>query len=177
MDNAAETILPEPQLRLAGSLKGICFACDFCGERTATRVVGRRNVCCDECMRADPALAQKFEEALRFAKERRAEGPLSAIAQEQTEINAANGWAALTPADWTDQNLVLSKLAMVASEVGEAVEAVRINDFENFAEEAADIILRVVTLAVQLGVAIDHAVAAKMQRNRARPHRHGNKRC
>ena len=163
MDNLAEKILQEPQRRLAGSLKGISFLCDHCGERTATAAVGRREVVCDECLEADPVLTQKHEEALRFAEERRgAEGPLGAIAREQTEINTANGWAALAPADWTDQNLVLSKLAMIGEEVGEAVSGARIKDFENFGEECADIILRTVTLAVQLGVDIDRAVAEKM---------------
>jgi hypothetical protein len=63
MENATQTILPEPQALLASSLKGISFMCDICGVRTATRVFHRRGVCCDECLGAASAIRQGLDEA------------------------------------------------------------------------------------------------------------------
>jgi NTP pyrophosphatase (non-canonical NTP hydrolase) len=66
----------------------------------------------------------------------------------------------------------LVKLALIVSEVGEAIESVRAND-THFAEELADICIRVFDLAAARGHDLEDAIITKMQRNASRPHMHG----
>jgi NTP pyrophosphatase (non-canonical NTP hydrolase) len=79
---------------------------------------------------------------------------------------------------WTNYNPLtvdtqLVKLALIVSEIGEAVEAVRKADMMNFQEELADIIIRTLDLSESLGFDIEHAVREKMQKNADRPFMHG----
>lgn len=64
---------------------------------------------------------------------------------------------------------ILESLALVASEVGEAINECR-NDIptENFGEELADIILRVLDLAETVGVDIEREIMIKMEKNAKR---------
>ena len=68
---------------------------------------------------------------------------------------------------------LLARLALITSEVGEAVEAARLNDKVNFAEELADIVIRVMDLAGPTGVNLEQAIVDKMAKNESRPHMHG----
>lgn len=68
---------------------------------------------------------------------------------------------------------LLSCLALITSEIGEAVEAARHNDRSNFAEELADIVIRVMDLAKPCGVNLEQAIVDKMNQNETRPHMHG----
>lgn len=69
----------------------------------------------------------------------------------------------------------LAKLMLVVTEVAEAAEAVRKGDDENFAEELADICIRVFDLAEGSGVNLEQAIVDKMQKNESRPHMHGKR--
>ena len=73
-------------------------------------------------------------------------------------------------------------LALVTSEVGEAVDAFRkpdvsehVPEISNYAEELADIIIRTLQMAVEHGVDMDDAVARKHSFNVGRPYMHGGK--
>lgn len=102
---------------------------------------------------------------------------LNEIGKEQRGVNVANGFDVISPADFTDDKYkVPAELAMIGSEVGEAVEGFRYQDQENFSEELADIILRTLQLASGLEIDIDKAVADKLEANKARKNRHGGKR-
>jgi NTP pyrophosphatase (non-canonical NTP hydrolase) len=89
---------------------------------------------------------------------------------------------------------VPTKLMLVVTELGEAMEAYRhltdktlnhcmatatISDekqiewLANFKEELADTVIRLLDLTGSLGIDIDHAVAEKMVVNEARPRKHG----
>jgi len=70
-------------------------------------------------------------------------------------------------------SILPEKLALIHSEVSEALEALRDDDKETFQEELADVIIRVLDLAGYLGIDIDAQVEAKMEKNRGRPHLHG----
>jgi NTP pyrophosphatase (non-canonical NTP hydrolase) len=72
--------------------------------------------------------------------------------------------------------LVPVKLALVHTEVSECIEADRKGDDENFAEEVADIFIRLGDLCGMLGIDIESVVEAKMAYNESRPYMHGNKR-
>jgi NTP pyrophosphatase (non-canonical NTP hydrolase) len=73
--------------------------------------------------------------------------------------------------DWVERmgwhnGTVLEKLALIASEVGEAVNECRGDKpADNFGTELADIILRTVDLAVEQGVDIEAVIQSKMALN------------
>lgn len=66
-------------------------------------------------------------------------------------------------------------LALIHSEVSEALEADRIGDDENFAEELADVVIRVFDLCGFMNIDLGTEIDKKMAKNRLRPHMHGGK--
>ena len=101
---------------------------------------------------------------------------MNELALEINEINRANGWNVLRPEQWDESYKVPAILALVHSEASEALEAFRHNDKANFEEELADVLIRVLDCAGGLGIDIDSAVRAKLEKNKTRGHRHGGKR-
>ena len=96
-------------------------------------------------------------------------------------INLAGGGFRLEP----DQ--IGAKLALIHSEVSEALEAVRdgkLDRYENpdrpgkpegLPSELADIVIRVADLAGALGINLEDAIADKVAYNARRVHRHGGR--
>lgn len=78
---------------------------------------------------------------------------------------------------------VPTKLGLVVTEVAEAIEAHRCGNppdehlpaFKALTIEMADAVIRLMTLAYELGIPLGEAVSAKMAFNRSRPVRHGGK--
>ncbi len=101
---------------------------------------------------------------------------LNDLASEIREINQANGWSVTHSEDWGMPYKVPAILALIHSEVSEALEAFRKNDSVNFAEELADVLIRVLDCCPGLGIDVDAAVQAKLEKNRTRGYRHGGKR-
>jgi len=64
---------------------------------------------------------------------------------------------------------------LVASELGEACEAIRHGDKENLAEELADIVIRIADFCGWYDIDLEKAIAEKMEKNRNRPYKHGGK--
>ena len=91
------------------------------------------------------------------------------------EINRANGWNVLTDEDWKLDYKVPAIIALIHSEASESLEAFRRDDKENFVEEMADIVIRVLDCVGGFTNEFEAAVAKKMERNRERGHRHGGK--
>ena len=75
----------------------------------------------------------------------------------------------------TNSGNVPVKLALLHSEVSEALEADRAGDGINFAEEMADTLIRVLDLTATLGIDIEREVAHKMAMNEQREFRHGKR--
>ena len=76
--------------------------------------------------------------------------------------------------DWVERmgwhnKTTLEALALVASEVGEAINECRgENPTDNFAEELADIVLRVLDIAYWQGIDIEQELLNKMKKNEQR---------
>jgi len=104
------------------------------------------------------------------------ETPLNKLGDEIVSINTANGWNVTKPEDWRDTYKIPGVLALIHSEVSEALEGFRHDDIGNFVEELADVVIRVLDCASGLGVDLDAAVRNKMEKNRQRGFRHGGKR-
>jgi NTP pyrophosphatase (non-canonical NTP hydrolase) len=92
------------------------------------------------------------------------------------ENKIAKGWTVTTPKHWRDENQIPADLALIHSEVSEALEAFRRNDSSGFAEELADIVIRVVGLSHGVEIDLAAAIEAKVAKNRDRAFKHGGKR-
>ena len=68
---------------------------------------------------------------------------------------------------------LLAKLALITSEVGEAVSALQHGDDLGFAEEVADVVIRVLDLCGYAHINLGCIMSSKMQVNRKRPYLHG----
>jgi NTP pyrophosphatase (non-canonical NTP hydrolase) len=101
---------------------------------------------------------------------------LNELGKEISRVNLANGWDAPTPQSWTDLYRIPAALALIGSEISEALEGFRRNDLENFKEELADVVIRVLDLTEGLGIDIDAAIAEKIEANKNRGYHHGGKR-
>lgn len=104
------------------------------------------------------------------------EAPLRALGLEINAVNSANGWKVCTPADWHDPHKIPAMLALIHSEISEALEGFRHNDRENFQEEMADSLIRLLDCATGLGLNLDTAVREKIEKNKQRGLHHGGKR-
>ena len=111
------------------------------------------------------------------------------VAHDVHNVNVNNGWwedrEAIASAHPKGQHQVmLAALALVTTEISEAVEAVRKHDpttwtdtktKDTFARELAGATIRIMDLAVWVGVDLGEAVRAELEANKARGHRHGGK--
>ncbi len=67
-------------------------------------------------------------------------------------------------------------IALMHSELSEALEAMRSRlSKEQVAEELADCCIRIFDFCGGRGIDLQKAIIAKMEKNRKRPYRHGNK--
>lgn len=75
-----------------------------------------------------------------------------------------------------DITVALSKVALMMSELGECVEALRKPDKFNeadVAEELADTVIRIMDFTYARGIDLGEAIITKMEKNKARPYKHG----
>jgi len=101
---------------------------------------------------------------------------LNDLALEIRKINDANGWKIVKPEDWSDSEYKIPAiLALIHSEVSEALEDYRKDNREHFAEEIADVMIRCLDLCAGQNIDIEKEILAKMEKNKLRGFRHGGK--
>ena len=77
---------------------------------------------------------------------------------------------------WYDRDTETgTQLALIHSEVSEALEADRKGLSDQFAGELADVCIRVFSLCGSRGIDLENYILEKMLLNKSRPYRHGNK--
>lgn len=74
-----------------------------------------------------------------------------------------------------DARHLLSWMMLITTEVAEAAEEIRVGNKTAFAEELADIVIRVLDCAATLDINLEQEVVQKMEKNKARPIKHGGK--
>lgn len=81
----------------------------------------------------------------------RPSGPIQARIRA---VNAANGWT--VPGDLADRTSIVACLALVVTEVAEAIEVVRAPpvDRDHLAEELADVVIRLLDLGSGFGIEV-----------------------
>ena len=104
------------------------------------------------------------------------------LIRESHETAKSKGW-------WDDQRDVPHCLALIHSEVSEALEAYRKHELESWYEkdrnykpegisfELADTIIRICDLAGHLVIDLEKAIKEKISYNKGRSYRHGSKRA
>ena len=110
---------------------------------------------------------------------------LSAIAREVHKNAKIKGfWRSAVKQDGSFvEEVIPEKLALIHSEISEALEkyrdnpGIKITDIDGFGEELADIIIRVMDLVEAYGFDINEEIIAKHVKNLGREHMHGGKRC
>jgi len=101
-----------------------------------------------------------------------------------TEAHAA----AITKGWYDGERNIPELLALIHSEISEALEEYRRGDMatyyregnakpEGFAIEIADAVIRIADLCGYIKIDLESAIETKMAYNRTRPHRHGGKRA
>lgn len=70
-------------------------------------------------------------------------------------------------------NAYAARLALIHSEVSEALEALRTGETELEKEELADIVIRVMDYCGGKGIDLEAEILDKMDRNEKRGHKHG----
>lgn len=71
---------------------------------------------------------------------------------------------------------IAEMLMLIVTEAAEAMEAVRRDDFENFKEELADIVIRVLDTSESTGIDLIQEIIKKCDKNKKREFKHGGKR-
>ena len=84
------------------------------------------------------------------------------------QVAKEHGW-------WDEERSFGDLIALVHSEVSEALEDYRKGNNEHIPEELADILIRVFDMCGYYGYDLEKAVIDKIEKNKGRPYRHGNK--
>jgi NTP pyrophosphatase (non-canonical NTP hydrolase) len=93
---------------------------------------------------------------------------INQLIKEAHETAKSKGW-------WDEPKETGTLLALIHSEVSEALEADRKGDQENFEEELADVCIRIFDLCGAKGIDLEKAIVEKMDKNRGRSYKHGGK--
>ncbi|MBS4188681.1 hypothetical protein KHA94_00405 [Bacillus sp. FJAT-49705] len=102
------------------------------------------------------------------ARLRKEKTTINTLCSEAYEIAKSKGWH-------DEERETGTLLALIHSEVSEALEADRKGDKEHFAEEIADIFIRGFDLCGLKGINLEYHILKKMEYNKSRTYKHGGK--
>ena len=109
----------------------------------------------------------------------KAEGALNSLADLCHTVSKLNGFYEGFEEDLESDPykgyIIPVKIALIMTELGEAIEGHRAEDYDNFREEMADVFIRLLDLTGALGIDIEAEIQEKMQTNLKRPYKHGKK--
>lgn len=98
-------------------------------------------------------------------------GPINKLAESIHFLAREKGF-------WANEHEVsfpAQRIALMHSELSEALESVRDGDYAHAEVEFADTIIRILDAAYAWGMDMDRAIENKMKVNEGRPHMHGRK--
>lgn len=75
----------------------------------------------------------------------------------------------------SNPSIIPEKLALIHSEVSEALEDFRKDNMDHFGEELADVVIRVLDLAEWLGIDLEQEIERKIEINKGREFMHGKR--
>jgi len=81
---------------------------------------------------------------------------------------------------WNEPRPIPELLCLMHSEISESLEAYRAgfpDTWDNFKEELADLVIRVMDTCEALDIDLEKEINKKHQHNLTRPYRHGGKKC
>ncbi|TCJ05064.1 MazG nucleotide pyrophosphohydrolase domain-containing protein [Cytobacillus praedii] len=93
---------------------------------------------------------------------------INQLCEEAFETAKLKGW-------YDEPRETGTLLALIHSEVSEALEADRKGNQVNFAEELADTCIRIFDLCGLKGIDLEAAILTKMEYNKSRTYKHGGK--
>jgi NTP pyrophosphatase (non-canonical NTP hydrolase) len=93
---------------------------------------------------------------------------IKAFCKEAHEIAMQKGF-------WKEPRAVSELLMLIVSELGEACEADRKEDWNNLKEEIADTFIRLGDMCEALDIDIESEIRKKMDYNKTRPMKHGKR--
>lgn len=95
---------------------------------------------------------------------------INEFAAEVHKNAVEHGW-------WEGERTFPEIVALIHSEVSEALEEYRDGKPEGIAAELADVIIRVLDYCAYAGIDIENVLEVKHEYNKSRPYRHGGKKC
>jgi NTP pyrophosphatase (non-canonical NTP hydrolase) len=124
------------------------------------------------------------EQRIRMLHEFMNDKPVMILNEEKTEVvflNTVNNlceeaYVNAKAKGWHDNPREMGTIiALIHSELSEALEADRKGDSENFVEELADVCIRIFDLCGSLNLDLESAIVEKMEYNKTRPYKHGKR--
>jgi NTP pyrophosphatase (non-canonical NTP hydrolase) len=102
---------------------------------------------------------------------------LNQLGDEAITIKNSKGFSTIVPQDWdTNPDKIVARIALIQSEASEMVEAFnKEHNKTHFIEEGIDVIIRTIEILRGLDADIDKELDLKMEKNRSRPAKHGDK--